>query len=289
MSEFKLFSPETLEDGLVFLDKFCPHAVLLSGGTDLVPLLKKKIVKPKYVLALNRIHQLDQLCETEDGLLVGALTTHEKVHQSDLLQTYASALVEASGSVGSLQTRNLGTLAGNLANASPSADSAPALLVLNAELLITSLRAEAVIPLTSFFKGPKHNCLASDQMIKEIRFRKLRAREGSAFLKLGRRCAVTMAVASAAAYVRLDRKRDRVEELRLAFGSVAPTPIRAFNTEKKASGLNQAEVCELVRSEVSKEIDPISDMRATKEYREKVAPILAARAVENAIYRAIAH
>jgi len=283
---FQLQKPNSLPEVFKILEDFQGEAVLLAGGTDLVPLLHHEIIEPKHIVALGQIKGLDEIYADDQDLCFGPMVTHQQVVRSSLIQQYAAALAEASGTVGSLQTRNMGTIAGNLANASPSADSAPALLVLNAELKLGSREGEEKIPLTSFFQGPKKTCLKPKQMILEIRFKRVARLEGSAYVKVGRRSAVTMAVASAAAYVRLDRKGTAIEEFRLALGSVAPTPVRHFALERSAYGIPCEKVFQLIRAHTREGIRPISDIRGTKEYRERIASVVAERAVEEAIRRA---
>jgi len=283
---FQLLKPNSLSEVFQILEDFQNDAVLLAGGTDLVPLLHHEAVEPKHIVALGRIKGLDERYADGEDLCLGPMVTHQQAVRSSLIQQYGAALAEASGTVGSLQTRNMGTIAGNLANASPSADSAPALLVLNAELKLGSRAGEEKVPLASFFQGPKKTCLKPTQMILEIRFKQLARLEGAAYVKVGRRSAVTMAVASAAAYVRLDKSGTAIEELRLALGSVAPTPVRLYALERNACGIPCEKVFQVIRPRVRDGIRPISDIRGTKEYRERIASVLAERAVEEAIRRA---
>jgi carbon-monoxide dehydrogenase medium subunit len=286
MAKFTFCKPRDLQEALKVLADFQNDAMVLAGGTDLVPMLNHELIQLKYVVAIGQIEGLDQRFADGDDLCFGPMVTHEQVRRSSLVQEYALVLAEAAGTVGSLQTRNVGTVAGNLGNASPSADTATALLVLDAELTVVNRNGAETVPLTSFFKGPKKTCLKPDQLIQEIRFKRLGRKEGSAYCKVGRRSAVTMAVVSAAAYLRLDEDRSKIDELRLALGSVAPTPVRAYETEKRATGRSVDEVHQFIGKSVKRDIHPITDIRGTKEYRERIAPVVARRAVEQALRRA---
>jgi len=286
MADFKICQVQGVEEALEILGDHQTDAVVLAGGTDLVPMLKNQLIRPKYVLPMGQIKGMADTSSHGDLVCLGPMATHQQVKRSPLMGRYAPVLAEASGTVGSLQTRNLGTVAGNLGNASPSADSAPALLVLDAALRVRRRGGERMVPLSSFFVGPKTNCLRPDELITEIRFKKLDRGEGSAYCKLGRRSAVTMAVASAAAYVKMSEQGSILKEVRIALGSVAPTPIRASVTESKAAGLSIDEVCEVIEKEMGQDISPISDVRATAEYRQRIAFVLARRAVEKAFVRA---
>jgi carbon-monoxide dehydrogenase medium subunit len=286
MAMFKFCRPGNLPGALELLRDFQNDAVVYAGGTDLTQMLKNGLIQPRYVVAIGQIEGLDQMYSDWKSIFLGPMVTHQQVKQSSLIQQYAEVLADASGMVGSPQTRNLGTVAGNLGNASPSSDTAPALLVLDAVLRVSNREGEHMTPLESFFIGPKKTCLKPDELITEVRFKRVERGEGSAYCKLGRRSNATMAVASAAAYVKLDEKGSRIDELRIALGSVAPTPVRASETEGKAVGLAIDEVHEIIEKELRKEICPISDIRGTKEYRERVAPVLVRRAVEMAVMRA---
>ncbi len=212
--------------------------------------------------------------------------THSQVKNSKIINEKALSLAEACSQVGSPQIRNLGTVAGNIANASPAADSALPLLVLDAELNVIDKEKEQSIKVNSFFVDYKKTLLKPNQMIKGVSFKGLGYGEGTAFLKLGKRNAVTISMASAAAYVKLNKDGLKIEILRLALGAVAPTPVRASGIEAKASGLSLNECLELISQEVHKDIQPITDFRASKEYRQKIATALAKRAVKAAVANA---
>ena len=170
------------------------------------------------------------ISETSSYIRLGASVTHTQAVNSPLLQDEYPALVNACHQVGGPPIRNRGTLAGNLANASPAADSALPLLAYDAQVVIASLAGDRVIPLAEFYIGPGQTCLAADEFIRELRLPKLPPRTLSVFLKLGNRKAMAIAVASVAVRLSLD-EMGPITEARIALGSVAPTPVRAYQAE----------------------------------------------------------
>ncbi len=197
-----------------------------------------------------------------------------EIKESLLVKEKASALVQAICIMASPPIRNRATLVGNLCTASPAADTAPPLLVLEASIRLESDQGERVVPLSEFFLGPQKTARRPDEIATEVI---VPLQEGrSAFLKLGRRKAFTLSVVSAAAFTRV--RAGRFEEVRLALGAVAPTPIRSRKVEEALRGKevneeNIACAAELVKGEVT----PIGDVRASEEYRREMSWVFTRR------------
>jgi carbon-monoxide dehydrogenase medium subunit len=196
----------------------------------------------------------------------------------------APAIVDAVSRIGSPQIRNRGTVAGNLCNASPAADSAPPLLVYDAEVKIASSGDTAIMPLPGLFAGPKINCLEPNELVTEIRFPVPPAASSSSFKRIGRRKAFTLSVVSAAAYVEMDGRI--CNEARVAFGSVAETPIRAPEAERLLAGneLDDQTISEAAEA-ASRSVAPVTDVRGTAEYRKAMCGVLLKRALHAAVGR----
>jgi len=261
-------------------------AKLIAGGTDILPRMQKGTL---IVKSLVDIHQLSDLCfirETDDRVEIGAATTHSVIINSSILQQYAPVLIDAISTIGCPQTRARGTLGGNLINASPAADSAPPLLALDADLVIRSKYGEKVVPLSKFFVGPGKTVLEPGELLTTIRIKKIPARSGAAFQKLGKRKGMAISVASVAAYVELDTN-NRIKDIRIAYGSLAPTPLRAYNLENCLKGYaGETPVVIENLEKCLQDISPISDLRATSEYRKKTALVLTRRVLEIALSNA---
>jgi carbon-monoxide dehydrogenase medium subunit len=267
-------APSSLKEALHLLKKYKGKARVLAGGTDLIPKLKKRMIKAEVVIDLNRIPGLSGIRMQKDGLHIGALTRLAEIKESRLVREKAPVLFQAIGVMASPPIRNRGTLAGNLCTASPAADTAPPLLVLNASVRLQNTDGKRVVPLSEFFRGPQDTVRRADEMLTEVIVPVQKGR--SAFLKLGRRKAFTLSVVSVAAFARV--RGGKFEDLRLALGAVAPTPIRSRKVEealqgKEANEENIARAAELVKEEVK----PIGDVRASEEYRREMSSVFTRR------------
>jgi carbon-monoxide dehydrogenase medium subunit len=272
-------SPASLEELLSVLHQNAGEAKVIAGGTDLIPQMRLGKLSPKVLVDPQRIPSAG-IAETEDSLLLGPLLTHTQVINSPLLKREYHALVEACQQVGGPPIRNRGTVAGNLANASPAADSALPLLIYDASVLVTSLAAEREIPLNEFYLGPGQTQLSPGEFIYQIRIPKTPPRSHAIFLKLGNRKAMAIAVASLAVRISLD-ERGKVSQARLALGSVAPTPLRAYQAEAmlQSNSLNAGTI-QLAAEAARDAASPISDLRASADYRSKMVTVLVRRALD---------
>lgn len=274
LPEMDYASPSTMKEALELLKKYKSKARLLSGGTDLIPKMKKRLVTAEMVIDLNRISGLSGIKLRKDGLHIGGLTRLAEIKESRLVKEKAPALVQAISVMASPPIRNRATLAGNLSTASPAADTAPPLLVLNASVRLESAKGKRLIPIHEFFQGPQKTVRQADEILTGVMIPLQKG--SSAFLKLGRRKAFTLSVVSAAAFGRV--RRGKFEDVRVALGAVAPTPIRGRKVEEALNGKvvneeNIAQAAELVKGEVK----PISDLRASDEYRKEMSAVLTRR------------
>ena len=283
LPKFQYHAPISLAEALHLLATL-DEAKPFTGGTDLVPLLREAACRLSNLVDLNRVTELNYIREDSGYICIGATATHAQVAASPIAAK-APALVDAVSWIGSPQIRNRATIAGNLCNASPAADSAPPLLVHEAEVTIRSLEETRVIPLNELFAGPKLNCLEPDELVTEIRFRAPPESSGSSFKRIGRRKAFTLSVVSAAAYVEM--KRDKVKVARLAFGSVAETPIRTPEVEEMLRGKAiTAKLLDRAAESVKAAVAPITDIRGTAEYRRDMCGVLMRRTLAEAAERA---
>lgn len=288
MKNFKLVNPANLQELFQHCAEKGSSGRLIAGGTDLIPAFKKeKCEVPEYMISLKAVPELAQIKKEQNQVSVGSMVTHGEITESPVISENAFVLSEACDKVASWQIRNLATIGGNLANASPAADSAPALLVLDADIHLAGANGSRTLKLSEFFTGPGCTVLAEGEIIEKISFAPLGSNEGAAFVKLGKRKAVTLSIVSAAAYVKMNSAHTAVEEIRIAMGSVAPTPVRLFEAEKLFKGQQPEAVSrESLHQAVRSDIKPIKDARSTAEYRLEVSGVIVARAVKEAVLRA---
>jgi CO/xanthine dehydrogenase FAD-binding subunit len=272
-------SPSSLEELLTTLHHHAGEAKIIAGGTDLVPQMRLGRITPRILVDPKRLPSVG-ISETSLYIRLSANVTHTQAVNSPLLQAEYPALVDACHQVGGPPIRNRGTLAGNLANASPAADSALPLLIYDAQVVTASLTGERVIPLAEFYIAPGQACLAADEFIYELRLPKLPLRTLSIFVKLGNRKAMAIAVASVAVRLSLD-ERGRITDARIALGSVAPTPVRATQAEAilQANSMDD-EVISTTAHAAQQAASPISDLRASAGYRSKMVAVLTRRALQ---------
>jgi len=283
--KFDYYEPKSLNEAIEILSKYGSDAKILAGGTDLLILIKMGVLKPRCIVNIKKISDLYGIREQGDQLIIGALTKLRTLEKSKIIKENFTALYEAVKSMASVQIRNMATIGGNLCNASPAADTAPPLMVFNASLKIVGLNGEKIIPITSFFKGPKRTILKHDEILTEIILSCPGNRTGSAFIKIAR---TAMDLAKVNVAVKLVIGEDNViEDVAVALGSVAPTPIRAFSVEKYLRGKIFSEEIALEASKlVVKDISPITDARSTVEYRRHISKVITYEALVKAFKRA---
>jgi carbon-monoxide dehydrogenase medium subunit len=282
LPKIQYHAPKSLEGALALLAEQ-ENITPMIGGTDLVIAMREAACTPSHVVDLNEIPELNYITEDEGYIKIGATTTHTQV-VSDPLIYELPALYDAVSRIGSSQIRNRGTITGNICNASPAADTAPPLLVHDAEIVIKSLDDERIMPLEDLFAGPKINSLEPNELLTEIRVPMPNGGTASSFKRIGRRKAFTLSIVSAAAFIRMEGKT--CVDANLAFGSVAETPIRAPDAEAL---LIDSELDEEAIEEASKivyeTVKPITDVRGTAEYRKDMCPVLMKRAIAGSLER----
>ena len=282
MYDFDVLPARALDEALELLAEHSDLTVV-AGGTDFIPAVRAGVSAPKQVLDISGLDELRLIQEVDGGLSIGALATHAELTASPLIRRRAAPLALASGHVAGPQVRNRATLGGNLCNASPAADTAPALLVLDAEVKLVSAGGERQIPLADLLVGPGQTSLEPGELLHSVFVPQSPQGVGTAFRKLGRRRALACSVVNAAALVAGDG--GTVKEARLALGAVAPVPIRCSSAETWLTGATWGEsLLQGVDERVLEMVAPIDDVRASAEYRRATAPVLA-REVLNQAWR----
>ncbi len=283
--EFEYLVPVSVEDALGKLSK--GNGKLLAGGTDLIVRLKMGAVKPDYVVDIGRVSDLVFMSKTGNGYEIGAGVKLSSIEREDYIVKNYPALAEAVHSIGGTQVRNMGTIVGNLCNASPGADSAPPLLVYGTEVEILKLSSGKVsekrVSLEEFFVGPGKTVLEANELVSKIVIPVLPDNSASAFKKIAR---VTLDISKISCAVYFENDNGKFKNVRVAFGATAARPIRTPKIEKMLSGerVGMESVARVAES-VVREISPITDVRSTAEYRREVAPVLFKDTFELAIQR----
>ena len=274
MNNFTLLTPKDPQDAFSLLKRYeDAKTFVISGGTDLIPLLRSGALKAGYLVDINPL-RLNAITETDDAIAIGAACTFKQLYTNGAITKYLPALAEAAKSVGAVQTRGLATIGGNLCAAVPSLDSAPALFVYNAELKIASAKGARVVPVTDFFVGPKKTVLnPKEEILTEIIVKKPPAGFASTFRKFGRRAALTLSIANAAFGCEVNA--GKIANAAACVGACAPVPVKLSEAEEYLNGKDINSISfDTLDSLVKSAIRPISDIRASKEYRSELAAAL---------------
>jgi len=263
--EYEMVTARNLDDALAFLPEWKPFA----GGTDLMVLFEAGNLPHKRFVNIWRLNELKGIDATPDHVTLGALTTYTEVQRHDVLRREFPMLCRAAAETGGIAIQNRGTLGGNIVNASPAADSPPALLAYGAEIELTSRGGSRWIAYDRFHTGYKQMDLRPDELLTRIRL----PRDGSDavhyYRKVGTRKAQAISKICFAGYAR--RQRGTLDEVRIGLGSVAPTVIRSTSAERVIMGHSvDADLIEAARQAILGDISPIDDIRSTFEYRTRV-------------------
>jgi len=267
---YELILPATLNEALDVLARDSGTWKAFAGGTDLMVLLEAgKLPHQNYVNIWN-LKELRGIEVTDDQVILGALTTYTEVQNHPVLQTEFPMLCEAARETGGIAIQNRGTLGGNIVNASPAADSPPALLAYDAELELISKTGERRVPYSSFHRGYKQMDIRPDELVRAIRLPRSTGGLTHYYRKVGTRKAQGNSKICFAATAQINDAR--VSHLRIALGSVAPIPLRCFETERALlNHLLNEDSTEAAVSTFAKEISPIDDIRSSRDYRLHVS------------------
>ncbi len=267
LPKFEYLRPKTLEEALEMLSEHGENVAILAGGTDLIVDLRFRLKRPKYVMDIKGIKELHVLEYREgEGLVIGATTTLNEILRHDIVKKKYYALWEAISNMGDLAIRNRATLVGNICNASPAADSAPPLLVLNAKVELRSVEGSREVPLREFFVGVKKTVRKPNELVTKVHIPEPPKGAKGMYFKAVRTSEDLSLVGIAGLAANIEEPSKRI--VRLAYASVAPTPVVIDEVEEVFR--KDKPVKELIREAVDvvkKRLSPITDVRATKEYR----------------------
>jgi carbon-monoxide dehydrogenase medium subunit len=281
---FEMFQPATLQEASRLLKENGPGGRFLAGGTDLVIAMKEKGLLPKYIVDLKRVPGLGGIRENSDGSIsLGALTTLYEIETSKLIKKKYPFLAQSAAEVGSIQIRNRATIGGNMANASPSADTSPALMALGAIATIVSAGGERKILVEEFFKGPGQTVMNVDEIVTEITIPKTGPSLVGEYIKFSPREMMDLAYVGVAVAYNLAADDKKCTGVRIVLGAVAPTPIRAKRAEAALeTQVLSAALAEKVGQIAAEEAKPISDVRSSADYRRAMVGTMTKRSLLNA-------
>ncbi len=279
--DFAYSKPDTLEQAVELLTEH-PTARVLAGGTDLVPWLRDDLVRPDLVVDIKGLPELRTLTAGNGVLRIGAAVTFSDLLESDLVLEAAPTMVEMAHLVASTGIRNRATVVGNICAAVPCCDSGPVLLVHDASVEVVGPSGQRTVPMSSWFVGPRTTSLAPGEIALAVTV-PLQA-HGGAFLKLARYAGEDLAQANLAVLALPERR------YRLAFGAVAPVPLRAPRIEALLDGhVLTDELLREAKALVPEEISPITDLRASREYRTEICEVMLDRGLRAATSRLAGH
>jgi aerobic carbon-monoxide dehydrogenase medium subunit len=285
MKNFGYVAPKSQLEAFKLLSRYGEGTRVMAGGTDLLVELKNRDFRVKNIIDLKNISELSYIkYQANTGLQIGALTKVREIETSSIIRDKFKILSQAAGTLGSVQIRNKASIGGNLCHAAPSADTAPALISLEAKVKLARDGQERSLPLEEFFLGPGKTVLNPAEILKEISLPPMAANSAGVYLKYSPRQAMDLAMVGVACVLTLDETKSTCLEVRLVLGAVAPTPIRARKAEALLKGqrLSESLLKEAARS-AREEARPITDIRASEWYRRDIIEALVERALKQAV------
>jgi carbon-monoxide dehydrogenase medium subunit len=285
MRDFDYLEPTNITEAVALLERLGEEARIVAGGTDLLVSMKQRVVSPRYLVSTRRIPRLNFIETSDDGSTrVGASTPFSVIETSTLIRENFGILAQAAGLIGSHQIRNLATIGGNICHASPSADSVPALLTLNATVALVSPQGRREISLESFFEGPGETALRTDEIMTAVHLPPLPKNSNGKYMKLSYRRAMDLAILGVGIILVMDDENEICREARIGLGGVAPTAIRAKESEIFLIGKSMdSQTIKNASWKAVEETKAISDIRASAYYRREMTTVLIRRILESLI------
>jgi CO/xanthine dehydrogenase FAD-binding subunit len=284
LSEIEVVSAKNLEDALNVLHDRSDRIKLIAGSTDAIIQLRDTSLQTEQLLDISSVRELRYIRKEQSVIHIGALSTYSDIIESPLLNGSCRMLVEAGRKIGSLQIRNRATIGGNLGNASPAGDTIPPLYALDANVEVQSHEHVRLVPIEKFFLAYRRIDLKPDEIITEISFEAVEKPYDGTFLKLGLREGHFISLVCLAIRARWAPEGDKFSDVSVALGAVAPVVLRARKCEDYLKNRTLADDTILSAGKMaSEESSPISDLRASADYRRAVIPSLLYKAVQNLI------
>lgn len=266
-----------------------PEAVVISGGSDVLIKIREGKLAGCSLVSIHGIKELEGIRMEEDGtIVIGPATTFSHITNNDIIQKHIPMLGDAVDMAGGPQLRNIGTIGGNVCNGVTSADSASSLCSLDAVLVLKGPDGVREVPISQWYTGPGRTVRNHDEVLTAIRIKKENYQGyGGQYIKYGKRNAMEIATLGCAVSVKLTEDKKHIQDLRLAYGVAAPTPIRCHTTEEAVKGMETGEaLAQAVGKGALEEVNPRSSWRASREFRLQLVEELGRRAVKQAVINA---
>ena len=266
-----------------------PEAVVISGGSDVLIKIREGKLAGCSLVSIHGIKELEGIGMEEDGtIVIGPATTFSHIANNDMIQKHIPMLGDAVDMAGGPQLRNIGTIGGNVCNGVTSADSASSLCCLAADLVLKGPDGVREVPISQWYTGPGRTVRNHDEVLTAIRIKKENYQGyGGQYIKYGKRNAMEIATLGCAVSVKLTEDKKHIQDLRLAYGVAAPTPIRCHTTEEAVKGMETGEaLAQAVGKGALEEVNPRSSWRASREFRLQLVEELGRRAVKQAVINA---
>ncbi len=288
LPEFELHEPASIADALKLKKTHGRDARLMAGGTDILVLLKKKVITTASIISLLQIKELSQIKESDKEVFIGACATMTQLSESPLIQEKFSALKSSCDNLGNHLIRNRATIGGNCCHASPAGDTMPSLMIYDAKVMIESTDGTRKIPIKDFFKGPGITDLAAHEILTGFKLPIPPENSGAHYIQLGKRQSSEINVVNAASFLEHDPSTKKVINARIALGSVAATPVRALKAENFLKGKTADEDSFYNAGETARKEDctPIDDFRGSAAYRQAMIGVLTKRTLQAAFDQA---
>jgi len=281
MKRFDYLMPSSIKEAIEAHLQYGNRAKFISGGTDVLVKMKQKALDVDCLISLRRIPELKGIEANGNSIRIGAMTTFREIIGSSLIKERLPALWKASSVLANPQIRNVATIGGNISNAAPSADSVPPLMVLDTKLIIQTSNGLREEVLEDFFLGPGSTKLKEGEVLKEIVVKLPSLECKTFFIKIGR---VSQDIAVVNGAIAMETEGDEVKKVRCVLGAVAPTPLRLKGVEEKLLGQKiTPDLIKEVQHLAEAEVRPITDVRASMEYRRHLSGVIVKRLIEMAI------
>ena len=282
MQPFDFIQPDSIDGTITALSNHTPNVRILNGGTDYLVELKHVHQSPGVIVDISRLADIKGISLIDEGLRIGSGVTHTEIMSDPLIKEHVPAMIDAAHVVGAAQTRNLGTIGGNLVTCVPSMDSGPTLMALDAQVTILGPNGKRQSSREDFFVAPRKTSLNRDELLLEIIIPKKNLGKAAGFIKFGLRKGQALALVNAASSLNL--KGDKCYDVRIALGAVAPVVIRAKKAESILEGqkLSVELIDEAAKIAVG-EAKPIDDFRASKKYRNNLIEVAVRRTLKSAM------
>lgn len=277
-------TPKNLAEVFELLKEHQGSARLICGGTDVIVRAKRGFIKDATLIDISKLEELKGISVVNgDTLRIGAGAKLSEIYNDERVQEKASIVSKSAGWIGSVQIRNMGTMGGNVANASPSADTSPSLLVMGAVAVVVGSEGERKIPLSEFFAGPGKTTMKSTEVLKEFLVPFAGNNVGLAYVKHSRRVVMDLATVNCAVKVVVDPETKVITDAAVCLGAVAPTPVLLPEVSDQLTGTKaDTEICLKASCLAANRVSPIKDVRATREYREEMVAVLVKNTIREA-------